>query len=406
MSNLSKPKKNNKIKFLSMKKYLLIMLLICQLAFSAKSYSQNIAVNSTGSLPDTSAMLDVSSTTKGFLTPRMTTAQQNAIPLPAKGLLVFNTTDNAFKVNIGTPAVPNWIAFQTAPAWALGGNTGVNSGNQFLGSINNASLRFRTNNTEKMVLDSTGNVGIGVNNPGAKLVVKDSMEIRRIGSVSQLIFTNTASSGDFRIGGDGGDIFWQGGGGRSLQMGSYWATILGGDRQTSVLPAFINGVNGTSVIVAAQRDASVALGIQANSASQTANLTEWRNSAGTALSAMDESGNLGLLTSNPTSTLQINGSLATAVVSVNSNYTLTATNSLVLVTTGGNNRTITLPAASGCTGRIYTIKQIDSGTDKVTIDANGSEKIDGALTSTRVNDQWKSVTVQSDGSNWYIIGKY
>ncbi len=389
-----------------MKKYLLIMLLICQLAFSAKSYSQNIAVNGTGSLPDTSAMLDVSSTTKGFLTPRMTTAQQNAIPLPAKGLLVFNTTDNAFKVNIGTPAVPNWIAFQTAPAWALEGNTGVNSGNQFLGSINNASLRFRTNNTEKMVLDSTGNVGIGVNNPGAKLVVKDSMEIRRIGSVSQLIFTNTAGSGDFRIGGDGGDIFWQGGGGRSLQMGSYWATILGGDRQTSVLPAFINGVNGTSVIVAAQRDASVALGIQANSASQTANLTEWRNSAGTALSAMDESGKLGLLTSNPTSTLQINGSLATAVVSVNSNYTLTATNSLVLVTTGGSNRTITLPAASGCTGRIYTIKQIDSGTDKVTIDANGSEKIDGALTSTRVNDQWKSVTVQSDGSNWYIIGKY
>ena len=84
------------------------MLLFSQLALLSKISAQNIAINSTGNLPDTSAMLDISSTTKGFLIPRMTTVQQNAIPLPATGLLVFNTDANAFNTNIGTPAVPVW----------------------------------------------------------------------------------------------------------------------------------------------------------------------------------------------------------------------------------------------------------------------------------------------------------
>jgi hypothetical protein len=42
-------------------------------------------------LPNSSAMLDVSSTTKGFLPPRMTTSQRNTIASPADGLVVFDT---------------------------------------------------------------------------------------------------------------------------------------------------------------------------------------------------------------------------------------------------------------------------------------------------------------------------
>lgn len=45
--------------------------------------------------PNTSALLDVSSTTKGFLQPRMTTAQRNAIASPATGLQIYDTDDNA-----------------------------------------------------------------------------------------------------------------------------------------------------------------------------------------------------------------------------------------------------------------------------------------------------------------------
>ncbi|GEC79679.1 hypothetical protein [Flavobacterium aquatile] len=46
--------------------------------------------------PDTSSMMDVSSTTKGFLTPRMTTTERNAIASPADGLIVYDVTLKSF----------------------------------------------------------------------------------------------------------------------------------------------------------------------------------------------------------------------------------------------------------------------------------------------------------------------
>jgi hypothetical protein len=51
--------------------------------------------------PDNSSLLDLSSTTKGFLLPRMTTAQQTALQSPAIGLTVFNTTNNQIETNKG-----------------------------------------------------------------------------------------------------------------------------------------------------------------------------------------------------------------------------------------------------------------------------------------------------------------
>lgn len=76
--------------------------LFFSLVFSAfiflNSYSQqqNVSINSTGNLPDPSSMLDITSTDKGILIPRMTTAQRNAIASPAKGLLVFDNDLSAF----------------------------------------------------------------------------------------------------------------------------------------------------------------------------------------------------------------------------------------------------------------------------------------------------------------------
>ncbi len=57
-------------------------------------------------LPNASAKLDVSSTTKGVLLPRLTTAQQNAIATPATGLQIFNTDLVSFMFYNGTA----WVA--------------------------------------------------------------------------------------------------------------------------------------------------------------------------------------------------------------------------------------------------------------------------------------------------------
>ena len=50
-----------------------------------------VSINNNGDPPNGSAMLDVSSTTKGFLPPRMTQTQRTAISSPSEGLLVFQT---------------------------------------------------------------------------------------------------------------------------------------------------------------------------------------------------------------------------------------------------------------------------------------------------------------------------
>lgn len=57
----------------------------------SNGFAQSVAINATGATAANSAILDVSSTTKGFLGPRMTQAQRNAIPSPADGLLIYQT---------------------------------------------------------------------------------------------------------------------------------------------------------------------------------------------------------------------------------------------------------------------------------------------------------------------------
>ena len=57
-----------------------------------------VSLSATGSLPDPSAMLDISSTNKGFLLPRISQAQRNAISNPALGLQIYDTTTKCIEV--------------------------------------------------------------------------------------------------------------------------------------------------------------------------------------------------------------------------------------------------------------------------------------------------------------------
>ncbi len=70
-----------------------IILLFPLLASTVVAQAQNIGIGT--QTPHASAQLDVSSTTRGMLAPRMTTAQRNAIQNPAKGLLVYDTQINS-----------------------------------------------------------------------------------------------------------------------------------------------------------------------------------------------------------------------------------------------------------------------------------------------------------------------
>src|SRR5690606_14799721 len=83
---------------------------------------QSVGINNDGSQPHNSAMLDVKSTTKGFLAPRVTAAQRQAILTPAAGLLVYEATSDAFWVLNGTAWVQLGAGGGGSTQWSLNGN--------------------------------------------------------------------------------------------------------------------------------------------------------------------------------------------------------------------------------------------------------------------------------------------
>lgn len=86
------------------------------------------------------------------------------------------------------------------------------------------------------------------------------------------------------------------------------------------------------------------------------------------------------------------------LVSKSSAYQITDQDSLILVT---GTTTVTLPTAVGCSGKQYTIKNLDSSLT-TTIATTSSQTIDGVTTKT-LTSQYKFLTVISDNANWHII---
>lgn len=88
----------------------------------------------------------------------------------------------------------------------------------------------------------------------------------------------------------------------------------------------------------------------------------------------------------------------------NNIYNVTANNATMLVNCAVQAFTTLLPSASTVTGQQYKIKKIDSSANAVTVSTTSSQTIDNALTYP-LSSQYQSVTLQSDGSNWWITAK-
>jgi hypothetical protein len=169
-----------KIQFKHMRKN--SFMLLVSVLFTSNIFSQSLSVNTDGSIADASAMLDVKSTSKGMLVPRMTKAERNSIATPANGLMVYQTAPDSTGFYYYDATVWRWVANANQPiSWLITGNAATDTSVNFIGTVDNMPLRIKQNNTWLGQLNlnnaayyigkdagrnsasTTSNIGIGTN---------------------------------------------------------------------------------------------------------------------------------------------------------------------------------------------------------------------------------------------------
>ena len=278
----------------------ILLLLIIAFCLRQEIFSQNIGINSTGAAPHPSAMLDVSAAGKGMLVPRTSAASRIAIVNPAKGLLLYDTTSSSFWYHNGT----NWVALSPGP-----GSPATN-----YWSVNGTHI---SNN-------NTGNVGIGTNNPTAKLTLQTAINtegFRHIGGTDSIIVTEGIGGVSASIGTVTNHTFRLNAGGQGRMSISPTGDVVVGDNSVAPFSKFsvatLNNSYGISHLgeggnILATQMGGTSAGI--GTFSHT-NMRIFSNGVSRMLIA-EATGNIGIGTDNPTSKLQI-GSLG--AVNLNGN---------------------------------------------------------------------------------------
>ncbi len=209
-----------------------IYFLISMLMFTVVVLSQNIAISDDNVYTaDPSAMLDVKSTDKGMLVPRLTAVQRTAIISPATGLLVFDTNDNLFYFYNGTL----WVKIDdSVNFWSLNGNSGTVDGTNFIGTTDNVPLNFRVNNEKSGRIDPIHNNAFYGYESGKDLTTGDF----NTAYGNQTMYSSTTAIGNTAVGNSA----------MYLNTTGYHNTVIGRDALYFNIDGYDNTANGVSAL--------------------------------------------------------------------------------------------------------------------------------------------------------------
>jgi Chaperone of endosialidase len=116
-----------------------LVFLFLSLVCISTAHAQSFAINTDGSTANTSALLDVKSTTKGLLIPRLTKAQKYAVTTPAVGLLIYQTGPDSSGFYYYQNSQWNWITDNKksdSAYWSQYGNANTNPPPNFPFGVN------------------------------------------------------------------------------------------------------------------------------------------------------------------------------------------------------------------------------------------------------------------------------
>jgi hypothetical protein len=197
------------------------------ITISISSMAQNVGVNADGSTADPSAMLDIKSTDKGMLIPRMSLTERGLIAMPATGLLIFQTDNTpGFYYNSGTPVLPVWTMISTSGdmqgtnnGLLIGQGTGNPStftpastaNDQFLSTPTAGGTPTWTTPSDvtgSAVVTVTNGAGQGVGNGNSSIDVSGAAGAILYGTGSSSAFSGAGNTGDVLVSNGTGSPAW------------------------------------------------------------------------------------------------------------------------------------------------------------------------------------------------------
>jgi len=306
---------------------------------------QNVGIGT--STPDTNAILDISSNSKGLLIPRLTSLQRTSIAGPSVGLTVFDTDTYSFWIYRGD-VMGGWreMLIDLDKRWELNGSNIYNNNN--------------------------GNVGIGTNTPGEKLSINATnaaIQFMNSGTARGYLQVNGT---DMKLGtyvnNTTGNIIFN-----TKAVDRMWVTedgYVGIGTSTPATALTINGSNPTLQL----RNGDVNKGfillngddvrVGTNSTNTTGNLVFQTKLASRMI--IDENGQVGIGTTSPTSILSINASNPTLQLKnsgVDKGFVQVVNDDIKIGTNIGNE-----------TGK-FVIRT--DGTDRFTLNSDGNATLGG-----------------------------
>ncbi|MDX1406601.1 MAG: tail fiber domain-containing protein [Saprospiraceae bacterium] len=173
-------------------------LVFCAMVAGVMLTDAQVAINTDGSSPDTSAALHVKSTNKGILIPSMTSAQRGMISEPTVGLLVFDTDTESFWFK----ETAGWVELRDGNIATLADDDG-DTRIQVEESTDEDKIRFDLGGTEHFVMDGGR---LEVNSPkvyvGQQAGANDLTDVANIGIGSRALRDNISGAFNVAVGAD------------------------------------------------------------------------------------------------------------------------------------------------------------------------------------------------------------